>query len=399
VAIEVTDETASTTSLLRVMNERAVFERIRQLGPVSRPQLAESTGLSKPTISLALADLERWKLVRAVGQRSGATGRAAVLYEMRPEAGYVIAVDVGRAWIRLALANLAGEVLARRTEPSQASSSRTLVAQISKRARALAAEAGVPYQRITYTVIGSPGFVDPRSGTIRLAPNLAGWGHPGVLEALGEQLGPEFAVENDVKLATLGEQAHGQGKGIANFAFVSVGTGIGMGIVIDGRLYRGSRGAAGEIGYLPLGEPESKSASGMQRRGWLESVAAADGVVATAKRVGIKRRVTAKEVFEAAREGDYLAQEVVAIEAEHLARAVAALTSMIDPELVVLGGGIGGNGDLLIKPIEKRLRALLRLPPPKIVVSSLGDDAVVLGALATALTTARENVFNRVVGA
>src|SRR6478672_10359704 len=131
------------------MNERAVFERIRQFGPVSRPQLAEATGLSKPTISLALADLERWRLVRAVGHRSGTAGRAAVLYEMRPEAGHVIAVDVGRAWIRLALANLAGEVLVRRTEPSQASSARSLVAQISKRARALAAEVGVAYGKIT----------------------------------------------------------------------------------------------------------------------------------------------------------------------------------------------------------------------------------------------------------
>jgi predicted NBD/HSP70 family sugar kinase len=389
------DETASTTSLLRVINERAVFERIRQLGPVSRPQLAEATGLSKPTISLALADLERWKLVQAVGHRSGNTGRAAVLYVVRPEAGYVIAVDVGRAWIRLALANLAGDVLVRRTEPSQASSSQKLVAQISKRVRALAAEAGVPYQKITFTVIGSPGFVDPRSGTIRLAPNLAGWGHPGVLEALKEQLGPKFVVENDVKLATLGEQAHGQGKGISNFALVSIGTGIGMGIVIEGRLYRGSRGAAGEIGYLPLGEPEGRTAT----RGWLESVAAADGVVATARQLGIKGPLTAKQVFEAAQSGDADAKEAVLMEAEHLARAVAAVTSVIDPELIILGGGIGGNGELLIKPMEKRLRSLLRVPSPKIVVSALGDDAVVLGALATALATAREQVFERAVSA
>src|SRR2546430_8658764 len=239
VAIEVRDETASTTSLLRVINERAVSERIRQLGPVSRPQLAEATGLSKPTISLALADLERWKLVRPVGHRSGSTGRAAVLYEIRPEAGYVIAVDVGRAWLRMALANLAGEVLARRTEPSQASSSPKLVAQISKRARALAAEAGIDYKRITFTVIGSPGFVDPRSGTIRLAPNLAGWGHPGVLEALEEQLGPKFVVQNDVKPATLAPQAPGQGKWFSKFAFAAIEKSIGMGIVIHGRPYPG----------------------------------------------------------------------------------------------------------------------------------------------------------------
>ena len=388
------DDTASTTSLLRVINERAVFERIRQLGPVSRPQLAQATGLSKPTISLALADLERWGLVRAVGHRTGNTGRAAQLYEMRPESGFVIAVDVGRSWIRLALANLAGDVLARRTEPSQASASRALVAQIARLVHALPGEVGVGYERITFTVIGSPGFVDRLSGTIRLAPNLAGWGGPSVLKSLRARLGPAFALENDVKLATLGEQAHGQGKGVANFALVSIGTGIGMGIVIDGKLYRGSRGAAGEIGYLPVGEPEAKIAQIMQRRGWLESVAAADGVMATAKRVGLKNKATAKDVFDAARDGDPRAEEVVAIEAEHLARAVASVTSVIDPELVVLGGGIGRNADLLADPMRRELAATIPIVPD-IVGGHLGEDAVLVGAIAAAKDTAWDLVVDR----
>src|SRR5580700_3083799 len=112
-------DTVSTTTVMRVMNERAVFERIRMLGPVSRPQLADATGLSKPTISLALLDLERCGLVRHVGQRIGNSGRAALLYEMRPEAGWVVGVDVGRSWLRVALANLAGEVVLRRQERSQ----------------------------------------------------------------------------------------------------------------------------------------------------------------------------------------------------------------------------------------------------------------------------------------
>ena len=106
-------ETANTTSVLRIMNERAVYERIRVLGPVSRPQLAEVTGLSKPTISLALADLERAGLVRAVGHRTGNAGRAALLYEIRPEAGWVIGLDVGREWIRAALVDLAGSIAVR----------------------------------------------------------------------------------------------------------------------------------------------------------------------------------------------------------------------------------------------------------------------------------------------
>ena len=129
-AVDSVEETASTASVMRVMNERAVFERIRLLGPVSRPQLAEATGLSKPTISLALVDLESSGLVRHVGQRSGNSGRAALLYEMRPEAGWVVAVDVGRSWVRIALANLAGEVVRRRQERSQSRDAKKLVAQI-----------------------------------------------------------------------------------------------------------------------------------------------------------------------------------------------------------------------------------------------------------------------------
>src|SRR5579862_2037754 len=151
-AVDSVEDTASTTTVMRVMNERAVFERIRLLGPVSRPQLAEATGLSKPTISLALADLERCGLVRHVGQRSGSSGRAALLYEMRPDAGWVIGIDVGRAWLRVALANLAGHVVLRRQERSESREARSLVAQIARQASAVAVEAGLSYEDVTYTV-------------------------------------------------------------------------------------------------------------------------------------------------------------------------------------------------------------------------------------------------------
>jgi predicted NBD/HSP70 family sugar kinase len=393
------EDTASTTTVMRVMNERAVFERIRLLGPVSRPQLAEATGLSKPTISLALVNLERCGLVRHVGQSSGNSGRAALLYEMRPDAGWVVGVDVGRSWLRVALANLAGEVVLRRQERSQSRDAKKLVAQIGSAVSAIAVEAGLSYEDITYTVIGSPGVVDARSGAMRLAANLSGWNGPGVLDALRERLGPSLAVENDINLAALGEQAHGLGKGVSNFVFVSVGTGIGMGIVIDGQLHRGARGAAGEIGFLPLGDAEpANEEPSKRRRGSLESVASADAVVANARRLGMRNVLTAKQVFESTRDSDKAALTAVRVEAEHLARAVAAITSVLDPELVVLGGGIGRNGDLLIAPMERVLRKLLRMPPPPLMVSALGDDAVVLGALAIALARARENVFARAMG-
>ncbi len=388
--------TANTTSLLRVMNERAVFAEIFQLGKVSRPELAQATGLSKPTISVALADLERARLVRTVGLRTGNAGRAALLYEIRPQAGWVLAVDIGRAYVRLALADLVGEIVARRDEPSRAESYDALLAQLSRMAAELTTEAGLTPGDITLAVFGMPGIHDKETGALRVAPNLPGWELPGAVERLAEVTGSPYILENDVDLAAVGEGTYGLGEGVPHFVYVSVGTGIGMGVVIDGKLYRGSRGAAGEISYLPVGEGDPRADPG---RGMFESVASADGVIAAAARLGMIA-ATAKDVFDAARAGDETALKVVAIEADHVAHALAGIIAVLDPELVVLGGGIGAQAaDLLIGPVTERLPALAALRPPRIEASTLGVDAVLLGALAFGLATARDLVFERAVAA
>nr|WP_214104609.1 ROK family protein [Acrocarpospora catenulata] len=382
--------TASTTSLLRVMNERAVFGEIFRMGRVSRPELAQATGLSKPTISVALADLERAKLVRPVGLRTGNAGRAALLYEIRPQAGWVLAVDIGRHYVRLALADLVGQVVARRDEPAGAE----LVAQLGDIATELIKSAGLTREDVTLTVFGTPGIHDKETGALLLAPNLPGWEDPGAVDRLAEVAAGPYVVENDVDLAAVGEGAYGLGREVAHFVFVSIGTGIGMGVVIDGKLYRGSRGAAGEISYLPVGEGDPLVNPG---RGMFESVAGADGVVALAGRLGLAAG-TAKEVFDAARAGDPVAAEVVAAEVDHIAHALAGVTAVLDPELVVLGGGIGGQaGDLLAGPVARRLAALVALRPPRIELSSTGPEAVLLGALAVGLASARDLVFERTV--
>ncbi|MBO3746334.1 ROK family transcriptional regulator [Streptosporangiaceae bacterium NEAU-GS5] len=387
--------TANTTSLLRVMNERAVFAEIFRLGKVSRPELAQATGLSKPTISVALADLERARLVRPVGLRTGNAGRAALLYEIRPQAGWVLAVDIGRAYVRLALADLVGEIVARRDEPSRADSYDDALAQLTEITAELTAEAGLggPTE-ITLAVFGTPGIHDKDTGALRLAPNLPGWEQPGAVERLAEVTGSPYVLENDVDLAAVGEGAYGLGQGVSHFAFVSIGTGIGMGVVIDGKLYRGSQGAAGEISYLPVGEGDPIVNPG---RGMFESVASADGVVAGAERLGLTAS-SAKEVFDAARAGNPAALKVVAAEVDHIAHALAGVTAVLDPELVVLGGGIGASAaDLLIGPVADRLETLVALRPPRIEPSSLGADSVLLGALAVGLNTARDLVFERTV--
>jgi len=383
--------TVGTPSLLRAINERTILDLIHNQGPVSRAQVARVSGLSKPTVSLALAGLLEARLVREVGRSRGERGPSALLYELNPMAGWVVGVDIGRKWVRAAIADIAGTIVARRDERARVTSAGTLIGQVGATARRLAAEAGVDWSQVTHATLGSPGVFDPVHGYVAMAPNLPGWGRSGLVQAVREELGTNVSFENDVNLAALGEQAHGHGRGVRDFVYLSVGTGIGMGLIVDGRLYTGSTGAAGEIGYLPLG---GDGRSAHRRWGALEEAAAAAGMVRTARDLGMRPPLTALKVFNAARRGEPTARKAIAVEAERLALAIATVTPILDPELVVLGGGIGRNGDLLLDGIERELR---RWSPfhPRVMTSALGDDGVLQGAVATALQAARERVFSR----
>lgn len=385
--------TAGTPSLLRAINERTLLELIRQLGPVSRAQLARESGLSKPTVSQALQTLERARLVREAGRTSGGKGPTAILYELNPRAGWIVGIDVGRSYVRAAIADIAGDIVARRDEPARARSAATLIRQVGDVAHGLAAEPGIRWRQVTFAVVGSPGVFEPSRGQVALAHNLPGWGRQGLVEALRRELGTNLGFENDVNLATIGEGWKGLGKGVANFVYLHVGTGVGMGLVLGGHLFRGSIGAAGEIGYLPLAAADPHDPRN-RRRGALESAIGAAGVVATARRLGLKPPLTSKRVFAAARRGDETAERVVSAVAEGIALAIAAVVPVVDPELVVLGGGIGRNGDLLLEPVERELRALSPFSP-RVEASPLGDEATVLGAIAMAREAAQDLLFER----
>jgi predicted NBD/HSP70 family sugar kinase len=388
-----------TPRLLRAHNERALLECLRSAGPSSRPGLARIAGLSKPTVSQALANLESVGLVRPVGPASPSLGRTAMLYEVDPTAGYVVGIDIGRAWIRVAAADLSGEIVARRDERNRARSGSALVRSVAAVAHEVVEAAGLTWKQVAHTVVGGPGVFDPDSDRFRHAPNVPGWSRPGVMSELREALPPTVALDNDANLAAVGERSYGSGRDARTFVYVSVGTGIGMGVIIDGELYRGAHGAAGEVGYLPLGEDGAGGAAGRdaRRRGILEEAASADAVVRTAKRLGMQGATSAKRVFAAARAGDELALAAVDAEAQRLALVVGTVAAIVDPEFVLLGGGVGSNIDLLRPPLERRLGELTPLAPP-VAEGELGHDAIVLGAVASALDTARDLVFEQRAG-
>ena len=405
---------AARPALIRALNEQLLLDHIRSSGPYSRADLARVSGLSKPTVSLALANLERAGLVQLAGQRTGVPGRTALLYEVRPEAGFVVGLDIGLRYLRGAVADLAGEIRARLSVPVRAATVAGRVAELVDLADELCARAGITRAAVTQTVVGSPGVYDPQRNLMALTGGLPDWDQPEALAGLRTAFGPALAIENDVDAAALAERALGVGQEADNFAFVHVGSGVGMGLVLGGRLHRGVHGVAGEIAFLPVGgdpyawaDTDADIGTGAgandgrvtagpegviidpeeaRRRGTLETAAGADGVVRAARRAGLSRLATARQIFEAAAAGDERAAAVVAGEARLVAAAICCVISVVDPSLIVLGGGIGQAPGFA----EAVTAALAEIAPvlPDVKVSALGTDVVVDGCLAEAAALA-----------
>jgi predicted NBD/HSP70 family sugar kinase len=377
---------AARPQLIRAMNEQLLLSHIRQLGVCSRADLARLSGLSKPTVSLALANVERSGLVRTAGQRTGVPGRSAVLYEIRPDAGYVLGLDIGHEYLRGAIADLTGEIRAKAEARSPSGSVSRRVGELIKLADGICAAAGVGREDVTQTVLGSPGVYDPSRDAIALTGGLAGWDKRAVLARLREAFGPNFVVENDTDAAALAEREHGHGREFASFAFVSIGSGIGMGLVLGGQLHRGAHGVAGEIAFLPItegpgvvGAPGGPGADEVRRRGTLEAGGSSSAIVRSARQAGL-RATSARQVFAAAAAGDPRAAAIVATEARLVAKAVCAIVTVIDPGLVVLGGGIG-QAPGFAAAVAAELAPIAPVLP-EIKVSALGTSAVVDGCLA-----------------
>ncbi len=386
-----------TPAHMRALNQRLVLDRLRAHGEATRPRIAADTGLSKPTVGQALLDLEQHGLVRTTGRSLAGPGRAAVVYQAAPDAGHVVGVDIGRRVLRIAVADLEGSIVARLDEPNRCRSASALVRTVSESVERAVASAGLNPHEVVSTVVGTPGVPDPATGTVHRAPNLPGWERRGLLHELVSALavaGSDVVVENDANLCAVGEHALGAALGVDVLVCLTVGTGIGMGLLVDGKLFRGAHGAAGEIADLPFGVVPSGEGAGTRRPGPVETAAAGQAVLAAARSRGLTKARSAKDVFRLARAGDPRALAVVEEEAEKLAYVVAAVAAVLDPRLIVLGGGIGGNTDLLAGPMRRALTATTPVVPD-IVAGQLGEDAVLAGAIATALGTARELVFDR----
>jgi predicted NBD/HSP70 family sugar kinase len=243
---------------------------------------------------------------------------------------------------------------------------------------------GLEDAHIDSAVIGVPGVVDAESGFVRVTHYTSLEGRP-IRDELAARLDLPVTLDNDINLAALGEHWLGIARGVDDFAFLSVGTGLGAGIVLHGEIHRGRNGAAGEVDLVSAGldddlDPCAAAVSALAER------------LATGAATVLVPPYDARAVFTAARSGDAVACKVVEEEARRIALHIAPIAAVTDVALIVIGGGIGANGDLILDPIRDRLKQWLPFPP-SVEVSTLGEAAVLSGALAVGLRAAADNVF------
>ena len=382
-------ETKAVPALLRALNERTVLDAVRTSGPISRAEVARQTGISRPTVSLVLRSLLEDGLVRETGHDPNRPHYGATYYEADPEAAVVLGVDFGARSVRAAICDLNGDVRAREEIRSRGAVD-DRIDVLASTCRSLLRTSKLPPDLLENAVVALPAVVSPADGKVSSA-DLPGLRSADLREQLERAFRVPVTLENDVNLAAIAEQRSGIAQGIANFAFLLVGAGLGAAVVLDWKLHRGHNGAAGELDAVRNGRPDD-----------VDPCAAAISAFAAEQADGeetvLEQPFEVPEIFAAARDGDVVATAVVEEAARRTALHVLPLAATLDLPLVVLGGSVGANADLL-DPVRRHLEGWLPFPAPRVEVSALGEAAVIEGALAAGVDAALERVFERRVRA
>lgn len=364
------------------------MERLLRDGPASRASLSRATGLSKQTISEVMLVLAERGWVRESGKISGGVGRTAISYDIDARAGFALGLDLGASTLRGVLCDIGGTIVAERQMPNLGGSDQ-LPEQARELKLSLLAAAGAAPEKVQIATAATPGVMNA-AGHLDLAPNLPGIGSLDLATQLRKALDCTVMFENDVNAAALGEYWEAGQSADNHFAFVSVGTGVGLGILVDGVLLRGAMLAAGEIGYLPLGgdpfSPESLE------RGALETALGADGILAKYRSLGGERSATMREVFDRYNAGEAAARDTILEVARTLALLMLTVSAVIDPDRIILGGNIGSRNELV--RLVSELMPTLQRRPVRVETSRLGARATVLGAAAISLGEMHNSLFS-----
>ncbi len=307
---------------------------------------------------------------------------------------YRVGVDVGGTNVKLALVDLNGKIVYSNTTPTRADLGyEHSITNIQNAIEELMKETNTNKDSIEAIGFGFPGQIDYQNGVVRLLPNMPGWVDVPVAKIMQDKFGITTKLDNDVRVATLGELKYGAGKGCENLVCITVGTGIGSGLVFNGKLIRGAKNAAGEIGHIKLTMGDGPIC-GCGDYGCFEAYASGPAIVAEAKEYikggkSSKFKELATEelspyiVAQAALQGDAVAKRIYAKMGEIIGLGLTSVINLLNPEKVIIGGGVADAGDILFNPIRETIakRAMpIQASAVEIVPAQLGNTAGVIGA-------------------
>ena len=389
----------SGSGVLKLLSGQRIIDALFAANPrrMSRAGIARATGLSKPTVSALIAEMERAGLVRLSEEapRSGSIGRPAALYELVPTARHSVVADIGATKVLIGLSDLFGNLVAEQ-ELTTGPDARTALEDLTEAASEMLRDIDGGCQAVC---VGVPGIYRPDRDRVEQALNLPGFEGLAVRAFLEERFEARIHVENDVNLAALGELTRiGDEQTDGDFAAISVGTGIGLGMVVGGDLYRGGTGSAGELGSLLLSRPQPGAAPVT-----LEDVASAPSIrkrfgraIEDGHRSGLDASADVPEVFAAAASGDNAAAAVLDEVAGAMALAVSHLCLIADPTRIVFGGGVGAN-PVFVDAVRSHLARLVAAPP-ELAASTLGRQAALVGAVSMSLRFIYESLVPEILG-
>jgi glucokinase len=370
---------------MRSVNRSAVLDYIRRNSPAARSMMAHDLKLSLPTVMRIADELIEKGWVRPTGVKEWSGSRRRDLLEYHKDGHAVIGVDLGGTKMFGALANIGGDILSELTINGHGTSDEESYAMLEEIVAKLCATPRPRGQKIRGIAVGAPGVTRSHAGIVEWAPSL-NWREYPLKEKLERQFRLPCVVDNDVNLAALGEQWFGAGDGANNIVLIALGTGVGAGLIIDGVLYRGHTESAGEVGLLISNRGELDRQ--YDKFGALESIISGTGIAERARTclagsLSEERlaQITAQEVFDAYRRGEAWSHAVVDETVDYLSIAIVNISTLLDPELIILGGGVSESADVLLPRVQARIQNVLP-KTPGIKVSTLGRRAAVMGAIA-----------------
>ncbi|MFE6237049.1 ROK family protein [Cellulosimicrobium sp. NPDC057862] len=387
-----------TPGLLRTINDRAALELLLDAGPLTRSQIGDSTGVSRPTASQIVARLEQSGLIEPTGSVQGARGPQATQYAARTDVLVGLALDVVPDGVRASVVDALGRTLGETTVA--AGPDRAAATDVRTARDEACADAGIPVARVATAVVGVQAAVAPRTGDIALVGELPGWPRAGLRSHLEDALGIDVRVENDVNLAAIAERDAGRDE--QSFALLWLGEGIGMGAWLDGRVHHGTTGGAGEIGYLPVpaaGVDDSVNVQDLVGGLRLVEICVRAGVPGVTESTSYAAAVAAVREH---RDTDAV-HELVQDLARRVAIVLQPVVAILEPDAVVLGGptGVACGAELaeataaVLHGTDQRTGAVLASAVPELAVLR-GARSVVAQDVRTLLLTAAGRPDHRV---